>query len=51
MPFDESDATKIIVEVQATSWHLRECTRVREFAATHRLGQLRRLRMLEEQKA
>ena len=50
MSIQESDVRKIIVEVQATSWRLRECIRVREVAATHRLGQVRRLRMLEEQK-
>ena len=42
---------KIVAEVQATSWRLRECIRARELAATHRLGQMRRLRMLEEQTA
>ena len=41
----------MIVEVEATSWRLRECTLVRELATTHRLGRMRRLRMLEEQKA
>ena len=51
MSIDESDVRKIIAEVQATSWGLSECIRVRELAATHRLGQLRRLRMLEKQKA
>ena len=48
---DESDVRKIIAEVQATSCRLRQRIRVRELAATHRLGQVRRLRMLEEQKA
>ena len=42
---------KIIAEVEATSWRLREFIRVSELAATHRLGQRRRLRMLEEQEA
>ena len=51
MSIDESDVRKIVAEVQATSWRLRQCIRVRELAATHRLGQMRRLRMLEEQKA
>ena len=41
----------MIAEVEATSWPLRETIRVRELAATHRLGKMRRLRMLEEQKA
>ena len=51
MFIDENDIRKIIAEVQATSWRLRECIRVRELTATHRLGQMRRLRMLEDQKA
>ena len=42
---------KIIAGVESTSWRLRESIRVRELAAMHRLGQMRRLRMLEEQKA
>ena len=48
---DESDARNIIAEVQAISWRLRECIRVRELPVTHRLGQMCRLRILEEQKA
>ena len=36
--------------VKATSWRLRETIRVRELAATHRLGQMRRFLMLQEQK-
>ena len=51
MSIQESDVRKIIAEVQAISWCLRECIRGHELAATHRLGQMRRLRMLEEQKA
>ena len=51
MSIYESDVRKIMAEVQATSWRLRECIRVRELATTHGLGQMRRLRMLEEQKA
>ena len=42
---------RIIAEVEATSWRLREYIRVTELAAMRRLGQMRRLRMLEEQKA
>ena len=42
---------KIIAEVEAISWRLRECIRVRELAAAYRLGRMRRLRVLEEQKA
>ena len=51
MTVDEHDFAKMIAEVEATNWRLRETIRVRELAATHRLGQMRRLLMLEEQKA
>ena len=51
MSVDERDIRNIIAEVEATSWRLRETIRVMELAATHRLGQMRRLWMLEEQKA
>ena len=51
MAVDESDVRKIIADEEAMSWHLRETTRVRELAAMHRPGQMRRLLMLEEQKA
>ena len=51
MSIDESNIRKIIAEVQATTWRLRECIRARKLAATHRLGQMCRLRMLEEQTA
>ena len=53
MCVEESNARNIIAEVlaEATSWRLRECIRTRELAATHRLWQMRRLRMLEKQKA
>ena len=51
MPFKESDVRKMIAKVEATSWHLRECTRVRELAATYGLERMRRLRTLEKQKA
>ena len=40
----------MIAEVEETSWRIRETIRVRELAATHRLGQMRRLLMLEEHK-
>ena len=50
MSIQESDVKKNIAEVEATSWCLREMVRVRELAATHRLIQMRHLRMLEEQK-
>ena len=51
MSIEESDVRKIIAKVQAISWHLRECIRVREIATMHRLGRMHRLRMLEEKKA
>ena len=47
----ERDVRNIITEIDATSWRLRETIRVRELAATHRLGKISCLRMLEEQKA
>ena len=51
MTVDEHDIANMVAEVKATSWRLRETIRVRELAASHRLGQMRRLMMLEEQKA
>ena len=51
MTIDEREIAKMIAEVEAISWRLRDTIRVRELAATHRLGQMRRLPMLEEQKA
>ena len=51
MSIEECNAHQMIAEEEATSWRLRECIRVRELAATHRLGRMRRLRMLEDQKA
>ena len=51
MTFAGRDITKIVAEeVESLSWHLRETIRVRELAAKHRLGQMRRLLMLEENK-
>ena len=47
---DERNITKMIAEVEATSWRLRETIRVRELTATYRRGQTRRLLMLEERK-
>ena len=38
-------------DVEATIWRLRETVRVAELAATHPLGQLRRLLMHEKHKA
>ena len=51
MSVDEHGVRNIIADIEATSWRLREMIRVRELAATHRLGQICRLLMLEEQKA
>ena len=51
MPIKERDVRKIIADVESISWRLRECIGVREHTATYRLGRMRRLRMLEEQKA
>ena len=51
MTIEECDVRQIIPEVQAARWRLRECIRVMELAATHRIGRMRRLRMLQEQKA
>ena len=48
---DKRDITKMIAEVEATSWRLHKTIRVREHAATHRLEKMRRLLMLVEQKA
>ena len=42
---------KTIAEIEATSWRLRECIRVPELTSIHLIGQMRRLWMLEEQKA
>ena len=50
MTIKEHDFAKIITEIEATSWRLRETIRVRELAATHGLGQRRRLRMHEKHK-
>ena len=50
MTVDGRDSAKMIAEVEATSWRIRETIRVRELAATHRLGQMRRLLMLKEYK-
>ena len=50
MTVKEHDFAKIIAEVEATNWRLGETIRVRELAATHRLGQMRRLLMHEKHK-
>ena len=48
---DKSDTRKIITDVEATSWRLCETIQARELTAMHRLGEMRHLQMLEEQKA
>ena len=48
---EDHDVRKMIAELEAINWNLRERIRVRELAATHRLERMRRLRMLEEQEA
>ena len=48
MTVKEHDFAKMIAEIEATSWRLRETIRVRELAATNRLGQMRRLLMREK---
>ena len=50
MPIEEGDVRNIITEVETISWRLRECIRVRELAAMHKLWRMRRLRIFEEQK-
>ena len=51
MTADTRDAARRIADVEVTSWRIRETNQIRDLAATHRLGQMRRLLMLEEQKA
>ena len=46
----DHNVRQMIAEVEATSWRVRECIRVRELATTHRLKPMRCLRMPEEQK-
>ena len=41
----------MIVELVATRWRMRELIRARELASSHKLEQMRRVRMLEEQAA
>ena len=45
------DFARMSEDVEATIWRLRETIRVAELAATHRLGQIRRLLMHEKRKA
>ena len=49
-PNREQDGREMTREIEETCWRVRECIRARELAATHRLEQMRRLRMHEEQK-
>ena len=44
------EVRKMIREIEATRWRLRECIWVRELAASQRLERMRRLRMLKEKK-
>ena len=50
MSVKEHDFAMIADDVEATIWRIRETIRVREFAATHPLEQMRRLLMLEGHK-
>ena len=50
MPFKERNVHKMVEKVETISWRLRECIRVMELAAAHRLERMSRLRMLEKQK-
>ena len=50
MTVKERDFARISEYVEATIWRIRETIRVGELAATHRLGQLRRLLMHEKHK-
>ena len=51
MTVKERDFVRMSENVEATIWRLRETIRVAELAATHRLGQIRRLLMHEKHKA
>ena len=50
MTFKKRDFARISEDVEATIWRLGETIRVAELAATHRLGQMRRLLMHEKHK-
>ena len=50
MNVKERDFARMSENVEATIWRLRETIRVVELAATHRLGQMRRLLMHEKHK-
>ena len=51
MTVKKRDFVRMSEDVEATIWRLRETIRVAELAATHRLGQMRRLLMHEKYKA
>ena len=51
MTFKELGFARMSEDVKATIWRLRETIRVAELAATHRLGQMRRLLMHEKHEA
>ena len=50
MTVKERSFARMSEDVEATIWRLRETVRVAELAATHRLGQMRRLLMHEKHK-
>ena len=50
MTVKERKFAMVADDVEATIWLIRETTRVRELAATDRIGKMRRLLMLEEHK-
>ena len=50
MTVKERDFARISEDVEATIWRILETIRVGELAATHRLGQIRRLLMHEKHK-
>ena len=51
MTFPECDVRLLVTELAATRGRLRKLIRVRELAASHKLEQMRRVRMLEKQAA
>ena len=51
MTIKERGFARMSEDVEATIWRLQETVRVTELAATHRLGQMRRLLMQEKHKA
>ena len=51
MTVEERGFARMSEDVEAPIWRLRETIRVAELAATHRLGQMRRLLMHEKHKA